>query len=100
MIDLRHPLGVLASKFPWQQIEASLAKQLARKVKVGRSIQEVGLFGSQTVVLGAGLSNASRPRLPFRLMVLLLYLKHAYNESDGGVVERWSETPRVRHIFR
>jgi transposase len=35
------------------EIEASLAKQLAREVKKGRSIQEVGLFGSQTVVLGA-----------------------------------------------
>ena len=52
----------------------------------------MGLFGSQTVVLGAGLSNAGRPRLPFRLMVSLLYLKHAYNESDEGLVERWSET--------
>jgi IS5 family transposase len=66
MIDLRHPLAVLASHMPWQEIEASFAKQLAREVKKGRSIQEVGLFGSQTVVLGAGLSNAGRPRLPFR----------------------------------
>jgi IS5 family transposase len=30
MIDLRHPLKVLASHTPWQEIEASLAKQLAR----------------------------------------------------------------------
>ena len=88
MIDLRHPLAVLASHMPWQEIEASLAKQLAREVKKGRSIQEMGLFGSQTVVLGAGLSNAGRPRLPFRLMVSLLYLKHAYNESDESLVER------------
>ncbi len=36
------------------------------------------------MVLGAGLSNAGRPRLPVRLMVSLLYLKHAYNESDKG----------------
>lgn len=50
MIDLRHPLAVLASHMPWQEIEASLAKQLAREVKKGRSIQEMGLFGSQTVV--------------------------------------------------
>ena len=39
MIDLRHPLAVLASHMPWQEIEASLAKQLAREVKKGRSIQ-------------------------------------------------------------
>jgi IS5 family transposase len=25
MIDLRHPLAVLSSRMPWQQIEASLA---------------------------------------------------------------------------
>jgi hypothetical protein len=79
----------------WHWIDADfgrrpLAKQLAREVKKGRSIQEVGLFGSQTVVLGAGLSKAGGPRLPFCLMVSLLYLKHAYNESDEGLVERWS----------
>jgi hypothetical protein len=44
MIDLRHPLAVLASHMPWQEIEASLAKQLAREVKKGRSIQEVGFL--------------------------------------------------------
>jgi hypothetical protein len=55
-------------------------------------------FGSQTVVLGAGLSNAGRPRLPFRLMVSLLYLKHAYNESDEGLVDRWSETPTWQYF--
>jgi IS5 family transposase len=70
-----------------------LANQLAREVRKGRSIQEVGLFGSQTVVVGAGLSNAGRPRLSFRLMVSLLYLKHAYNERDEGLIECWSETP-------
>jgi len=26
-------------------------------------------------------------------MVSLLYLKHAYNESDEGTVERWGESP-------
>jgi hypothetical protein len=26
-------------------------------------------------------------------MISLLYLKHAFNESDEGVVERWGETP-------
>jgi IS5 family transposase len=27
-------------------------------------------------------SKAGRPRLPTRLMISLLYLKHAFNESD------------------
>jgi IS5 family transposase len=37
--------------------------------------------------------KAGRPRLPMRLMISLLYLKHAFDESDEGVVDRWSETP-------
>jgi hypothetical protein len=28
-------------------------------------------------------------------MVALFYLKHAYDESDEGLVERWSETPAL-----
>ena len=98
MIDLRHPLAVLASHMPWQEIEASLVKQLAREVKQGRSTHEVGLFGSQTAIVGGGVSKAGRPRLPFRLMVSLLYLKHAFNESDEGLVERWSETPTWQYF--
>lgn len=43
------------------------------------------------VVAAGGMSRAGRPRLPIRLMVALLYLKHAFNESDESVVERWSE---------
>jgi len=27
-------------------------------------------------------------------MISLLYLKHAFNESDEGVVERWSPKPQ------
>jgi IS5 family transposase len=35
---------------------------------------------------------ARRPRLPKRLNISLLYLKHAFNESDEDVVQRWDET--------
>lgn len=38
-------------------------------------------------------SNAGRPRVLLRIMIALLYLKHAFNESDEGEVERWGETP-------
>ncbi len=92
MIDLIHPLAVLASPMPWQEIEASLAKQIAREVNKSRSIREAGPFGSQTVVLVPDSLNAGCPRLSFRLMMSLLYLKHAYSESSEGLVERWSET--------
>jgi hypothetical protein len=33
--------------------------------------------------------------VPLRIMIALLYLKHAFNESDEGVVERWGETPTL-----
>jgi IS5 family transposase len=65
MINLHHPLAVLASRMPWTQIEAQLT--------------------------GAGGRNAGRPRLPVRLLVALLHLKHAYKLSDEKLVERWAE---------
>jgi IS5 family transposase len=91
MIDMRHPLAVLATRMPWKDIEAALEPVLAHKDRVGRSIEGADLFGPMLAVAGAGVSNAGRPRLPIRLMVSLLYLKHAFNESDESVVERWSE---------
>jgi IS5 family transposase len=36
MIDLRHPLVVLANRMPWQEIEASLSMRWARQVKTCR----------------------------------------------------------------
>ena len=98
MIDLRLPLAVLASRMPWQEIEASLAHNFARKVKAGKTVEDIGLFGPTVQVVGGGMSNAGRPRLPIRLMVSLLYLKHAYDESDEGLCERWSETPSWQYF--
>jgi IS5 family transposase len=93
MIDLRHPLAVLGTRLPWQEIEASLAQQFARRARAGTRLEGMDLFGPSTQLVGGGVSKAGRPRLPMRLMISLLYLKHAFNESDEGVVERWSETP-------
>ncbi len=91
MIDMRHPLAVLATRMPWTEIEASLAPLLAHKDRSGRVIQDADLFGPTAQLAGAGLSNAGRPRLPLRLMVALLYLKHAFNLSDEELCQRWSE---------
>ncbi len=91
MIDLRHPLAVLAKRMPWAQIEAALAPALARKDRSGNLAEGLDLFGPTLQPVGAGASAAGRPRLPVRLMVSLLYLKHAYNESDESVVERWGQ---------
>ena len=91
MIDLRHALAVWSTRMPWSQIEALLAPVLAHRDRKGRPVEGADLFGPSVAVAGAGVSNAGRPRLPIRLMVALLYLKHAYNESDESVVVRWSQ---------
>jgi len=91
MIDLRHPLAVLANRMPWAQIEAALAPAFARKNRQGQAVAGSGLFGTSLQIAGAGLSAAGRPRLPIRLMAALLYLKHAFNLSDEELVARWSE---------
>ena len=91
MIDLSRPLAVLARRMPWGELEKTLAPVFAHRDRQGRVTQQPGLFGPSLEVAGAGVSNAGRPRLPIRLMVSLLYLKHAFNLSDEALVERWSE---------
>lgn len=93
MIDLRHPLAVLASRMPWQEIEARVAQVFSRKGRAGVAMPDLDLFGEQ-VQRAPATTNAGRPRVPLRIMIALLYLKHAFNESDEGVVERWADTPR------
>ena len=91
MIDLKHPLAVLASRLPWAQIESTLAPAFARKNRDGKVIADSDLFGATIEIAGSSKSAAGRPRLSIRLMASLLYLKHAYNLSDEDVVERWAE---------
>jgi len=93
MIDLRHPLAVLASRMPWQEIEARVAQAFCRKGRSGVAMPDLDLFGEQVQRTPCA-SNAGRPRVPLRIMISLLYLKHAFNESDEGVVARWADTPR------
>jgi IS5 family transposase len=77
---------------PWQQIEASVSHLFMRKARASVAMPDLDLFGEAPVVTGR-VSNAGRPRVPLRVMIALLYLKHAFNESDEGVVDRWAETP-------
>jgi transposase, IS5 family len=92
MIDLRHPLAVLATRLPWSQLEAALAPIWRRNVREGILPEGEDLFGSGGgVLVGAGVSHAGRARLPIRLMCSLLYLKHAFNLSDEEICERWAE---------
>jgi IS5 family transposase len=64
---------------------------LAHKDRSGRAVEGADLFGTTSELVAAGVSARGRPRLPIRLMVSLLYLKHAFNLSDKELVERWSE---------
>ena len=93
MINLRHPLAVLATRLPWGVIEASLAPKFERKDRPGQLVEGQDMLGPTTTLVGAGRSNAGRPRTPIRLMASLLYLKHSFNLSDEDVCERWSESP-------
>ena len=93
MIDLRHPLAVLASRMPWQEIEAAVAHRFVRKAHEGEAMPDLDLFGEKPQRKALA-SKAGRPRVPLRVMISLLYLKHAFNESDEGVVQRWADTPR------
>ena len=91
MIDLRHPLAVLATRMPWASLESALAPCFARKDRPGEVCDGDDLFGPHTQVVGSGVAAAGRPRLPMRLLLSLLYLKHAFDLSDAEVVARWSE---------
>jgi transposase, IS5 family len=74
-----------------EQIEAALAPAFAHKDRAGRVVEGCDLFGPTAAVVGGGISARGRRRLPIRLMVALLYLKHAFNLSDEELVARWSE---------
>lgn len=92
MIDLRHPLAVLATRLPWAQLEASLAPIWRRASREGVLPEGADLFGAGGgALVASGVSYAGRPRLPIRLMCSLIYLKHAFNLSDEELCERWAE---------
>ncbi|WP_246309698.1 hypothetical protein [Hydrogenophaga aromaticivorans] len=95
MIDLRHSLAVLASRMPWQQIEASVAHLFSRKAHAGQAMPDLDLFGEAPAPVGRK-SNAGRPRVPLRTMIALLYLKHAFNRQRRGrgrALERFAQLP-------
>ena len=91
MIDMKHPLAVLATRLPWTAIEAALAPKLARQAAPTKRVTGQDLAGSFDGEFGGGVSPAGRPRLPVRLMASLLYLKNSFNLSDEELVERWAE---------
>ena len=91
MINLNDPLAVLATRLPWNQIETSVSTKFEHQNRTGHILKDQDMFGTTETLVGAGRSNAGRPKLPIRLMASLLYLKHSFNLSDEELVVRWSE---------
>ncbi len=87
MIDLLHPLAVLANRMYWQEIEASFAHLLERQVSAGKKIEDSDLFGATEVIGGASVTKAGHPRLSICLIGSLLYLKHAFNGFRPPLLE-------------
>ena len=67
MLNDKHPLYKLANSIDWQRLEKELSQCYS--------------------------SDMGRPGNATRLMAGLHYLKHAYNESDESIIERWVENP-------
>lgn len=91
MVDMRHPLVVLAGRLPWARIEQALAPKFGHQNRPVNQEVADDLFGEHAVEFGGGVNNAGRPRLSIRLMASLLYLKNSFNLSDEELVQRWSE---------
>ena len=67
LLNLEHPLVVLANQIDWNRFDFALADCLCE--------------------------DNGAPAKDIRLVVGMLYLKHAFNESDESLVERWVENP-------
>ncbi|HEX7340477.1 MAG TPA: IS5 family transposase [Rhodanobacteraceae bacterium] len=75
MIDMTHPLVRVAQIMPWDDLITAIGHTLP------------------SIPAGAG-----RRPLPARLVIGLLYLKHAYNLSDEAVCQRWLENPYFQYF--
>ena len=58
MIDLQHPLVVLANRLPWFQIEAALAIAFKRKNRQGQVIVVTDLFGTALTAVDTGITDS------------------------------------------
>ena len=67
LLNLEHPLCVLARKIDWQRFDIAFADCYC---------PDIGAPGKD-----------------IRLLVGLHYLKHTFNESDESLLERWVENP-------
>ena len=89
MIELSHPLAVLARRMPWEELEKTLAPVFAhrdRQGRQGRVTQQPGLFGLTFVIQRAAglLYSSSRVQLSAWMwgLVASLSRKVAFRSAD------------------
>jgi hypothetical protein len=63
MINLNDPLAVLAGRLPWELSEAFAAAKFVRQERADQVLQDHDMFGPTMTLVGAGRSNARRPKL-------------------------------------
>jgi IS5 family transposase len=98
-LDFRQPLAVPALRVPSQELEATIASILVSRVRAGENIEDEELFRPVNQNIATAPSAAGPSRVSLRVLIAFLYLKHAFNEGDTAVVERWSETPAWQYFF-
>lgn len=64
MIELRQPLAVLASRMPWQEVEASIAQCFAHQVRQQKNIEDVDLIGGVTALVACRYCGLHRRQTP------------------------------------
>jgi len=72
ILNMKHPLCVLAQKIDWSYFEKAFGKYYSE--------------------------NKGSPGKPIRLLVGLHYLKHTFDESDEGVVMHFIENPYWQYL--
>ena len=65
MIDMQHPLAVLAVWLAWARIEAALAPKFTHQDRPARQEVVGDLLGEHAVEFGGGVSNAGGRACPF-----------------------------------
>lgn len=92
MIDLRHPLAVLATRLPSAALATALSPMLAKATREHETPDHGDLVSVHPAHPSPPVrAPPGRPRLPIWLMCSLLYLKHAFTLSDEQLCERWAE---------
>ena len=90
MVDPKHPLVILSRRIPWKTLEKKVAPLLVPERRSASAVEVDDLFGSSVQMVSP--NPGGRPRLPTRLLMSLLYLKHAFNLSDEELCARWAES--------